>query len=72
MLLALYKVYNIAKNQIEDKKHREWVATLEHTASKNVHILPDTILVDYLDEKRTLAIYLPDNFEEDSIEYPVI
>ena len=72
MVLALYKVYYITKNQIEDKKHREWVATLDHTASKNVHILPDTILVDYLDEKRTLAIYLPDNYGEDSIEYPVI
>ncbi|MEL6657435.1 MAG: alpha/beta hydrolase-fold protein [Bacteroidota bacterium] len=56
----------------EVKAHQAWVATLEHTASPNVQIWPDTILVDYLDEKRTLALYLPEGYETDSIDYPVI
>ncbi len=56
----------------EEKKHREWVMSLEHTASKNVHILTDTIDIDYLNEKRTLCIYLPEGYESDSANYSVI
>jgi predicted alpha/beta superfamily hydrolase len=48
------------------------VATLEHTASKNVQILTDTIPIDYLNEKRTLAVYLPENYDTDSAHYSVI
>lgn len=56
----------------EEKKHQAWVATLEHSASKNVQILKDTIEIDYLGEKRTLSIYLPENYDSDSIAYPVL
>ncbi len=67
-----YKVYaNIQKRKAE-KAHQEWVATLPNTASPNVHILTDTIHVPYLNEKRTLALYLPKGYESDSMDYPVI
>lgn len=45
---------------------------MEHTASKNVQILKDTISIDYLNEKRTLAIYLPENYASDSGDYSVV
>jgi len=62
----------------KDYQHRKWVASLEHSASPNVTILPDTIAVDYIgtDEvghKRSLAVYLPSDYSSnDSVRYPVI
>ena len=72
LIIGTYFAYKTISERIAEKKHREWVETLAHTASKNVQILTDTITIDYLDEKRTLALYLPENYEIDSIEYPVI
>lgn len=57
---------------IRDKNHQERVKKLKHTASDHVIILPDTLSIDYLGEKRTLAIYLPENYALDSIDYSVI
>ena len=62
----------IGKNWYEGYKHKQWVAGLVSTASPNVTILPDTILVDYLGEKRSLAIYLPSDYKKDTTRYPVI
>lgn len=64
--------YKFIRDSIKEKRHREWVASLEPSASKNVSILKDTITIDYLNERRTLAIYLPENYELDTIAYPVI
>lgn len=61
----------IAKNKAQ-KEHLLYVQSLENTASENVHILSDTISIDYLGTKRTLALYLPNNYELDSVSYPVI
>ncbi len=74
MLLAfgIYILYLKVDEYLEEKKHQEWVKTLEHSASKNVHILSDTITIDYLNEKRTLSLYLPENYESDSVEYSVL
>ncbi|MEL6538143.1 MAG: hypothetical protein AAFQ98_22180 [Bacteroidota bacterium] len=71
-LAGILYAYRTYVNYQEEKAHQAWVATLEHTASPNVHIWPDTVLVDYLDEKRTLALYLPEGYATDSIDYPVI
>ncbi|MFK7979481.1 MAG: alpha/beta hydrolase-fold protein [Saprospiraceae bacterium] len=68
MLFAV-KVYKDYKA----KKAREtYVAGLVHTASPNVQILKDTIMVDYLGTKRTLSIYLPADYTKDTLAYPVV
>ncbi len=72
VLIGIYFVYKTISDSANQKKHQEWVSTLEHTASENVQILTDTILVDYLNEKRTLGIYLPANYAKDSQAYSVI
>lgn len=72
ILFGVYNLYYRIQDQIEQQAHQAWVATLDHTASPNVQVLTDTITVDYLDKKRTLAIYLPAGYETDSIAYPVI
>ena len=65
-----YKIYDIVAQRIKERKHREWVASLTHSASPQVHILKDTI--EYQNQKRTIALYLPPGYEEDSIHYSVI
>ena len=72
LLIAIY--FSVLKFQDyrEAQARKAWVATLQHSASPNVQILKDTIEIDYLGEKRTLSIYLPSNYEKDSLHYPVI
>ena len=71
--MAYYAGYRYYQKIQAKKAHQEWVANLKHTASPNVQILNDTIEIDYLGKKRTLAIYLPANYEKDtSIRYPVL
>ncbi len=65
-------IYDRIIEKIEEKKHKEWVAGLSSTASENVQFLKDTVMIDYLGEKRTLGIYLPKAYENDSIAYPVV
>jgi predicted alpha/beta superfamily hydrolase len=72
LIAGAYFLYQKISNQIAEKKHRQWVESLESTASQNVQILADTIEIDYLDEKRTLAIYLPANYGKDTQRYSVI
>ncbi len=72
LLILAYNVYKTIKNRNEERKHQEWVASLASTASKNVRILADTITIEYLEQKRTLALYLPENYAHDSVHYPVI
>lgn len=72
LAVAAYWIYTTIIDRIEAQKHREWVESLEPTISKHVQILPDTIMIDYLNEKRTLALYLPEGYEKDTMDYPVI
>jgi len=65
----LYKYFETMK-KVREKE--EFIASLKHTASANVHILKDTVTIDYLNEKRTLSLYLPAGYEEDTMRYPVI
>ena len=74
-LLILLGLALAVKFFMDYKKEQEWkayVASLVHTASPNVQILKDTITVDYLGKKRTLSLYLPANYEQDTIDYPVL
>ena len=77
VLMVVFLVL-VGRNVYKDFQHKKWVAGLESTASPNVTILSDTILVDYIGaqetgHKRSLAIYLPTDYDtNDSTHYPVI
>lgn len=71
-IIGFYLGAKKISNLIEEKKQLERVMKMDHSASDNVHILIDTIDIDYLNEKRTLAIYLPENYTRDTINYSVI
>lgn len=65
-------LYEYLEKMEKARKKREFIAGLKHTASPNVHILKDTVTIDYLNEKRTLSLYLPADYEGDTVRYPVI
>jgi len=72
LLVAVFFGYKYIEKKEKERKRKEWIASLVHTASPNVQILKDTIEIDYLNEKRTLSLYLPADYEEDTMHYPVI
>lgn len=69
---GIYWAYQTYLEYVEEREHQEWLANAEHTASKQVQIFTDTITINYLNEKRTLAVYLPENYNQDSMDYSVI
>ena len=72
ILLGLVLAVKFFMDYQKEQERKAYVASLVHTASSNVQILKDTITVDYLGTKRTLSLYLPANYEQDTIAYPVI
>jgi len=69
---VVFFLYRVVERYLDRKAHEAYVASLVHTASPQVQILPDTLFIDYLGEKRTLAVYLPKGYETDTIRYPVL
>jgi predicted alpha/beta superfamily hydrolase len=64
--------FRFGKDAYKEYQWIKYVESLEDTASSNVSVLKDTVYIDYLDEKRTLRIYLPSSYSTDTIHYPVI
>lgn len=71
-ILGIFLGFKAFQKYQKEQERKAYVASLVHTASPNVQILKDTITVDYLGTKRTLSLYLPANYEQDTIAYPVI
>lgn len=56
-----------------EQAYKEFMANATDTASENVTVLRDSILIDYQDDKRTIHVYLPPGYStQDSVRYPVI
>lgn len=70
--VAAIFAYKKATDFFKEKKRQELAETLEPSASKNVQILENILEIDYLGEKRTLAIYLPAGYTADTAAYSVI
>ncbi|MTB51518.1 alpha/beta hydrolase [Lewinella sp. W8] len=51
---------------------KEFEANVTNTASPGVTVLRDSFLIDYQNEKRTLHVYVPPGYAEDSLSYPVM
>ena len=71
-MIGAYLLFGLAKNLYKEYQWKKYVARLKNTASDQVQVLKDTIEIDYLDEKRTLYVYLPPGYDTDSIHYPVL
>jgi predicted alpha/beta superfamily hydrolase len=51
---------------------KEFEANVTNTASPGVTVLRDSFLLDYQNERRTLHVYVPPGYAEDSLSYPVL
>ena len=55
------------------QEYEAFMAQAEHTASENVTVLRDSILIPYQNSKRTVHVYVPPGYyDSDSTRYPVI
>ena len=73
LLFALYLAY-VFYGQYQEKKRRDaYYENLVDTSSPTVTVLRDSILIDYQQEKRTVHIYVPPEYDQDtSKRYPVM
>lgn len=61
------------KEYQQRRERAAYLASLRPSAAPNVQTLPDTVLIDYLGEKRTLYVYLPPDYRDnDTTRYPVL
>ncbi len=73
MLFGLYGAYRYYERYQEDKRRAAYYENLVDTASPTVTVLRDSIYVDYRNEKKTIHIYVPPQYEKDTVtRYPVM
>lgn len=73
VLFSLYASYRFYEKHQEDKRRATFYENLVDTSSPTVTVLRDSMLIGYQNEKRTIHIYVPPNYEKDSLtRYPVI
>ena len=71
IIVSLAFLFIRSRAEENEQKRQDWIDSLIPTASKNVRIIKDAIPMDESSQKRTLAIYLPENYGLDTINYPV-
>lgn len=73
LLFLIYLAYTFYGQYREHQRRAKFYENLEDTSSPTVTVLRDSILIDYQKEKRTVHIYLPPNYDQDTLNrYPVI
>lgn len=56
-----------------EQEYKEFMANATNTASENVTVLRDSILIGYQNDKRTVHVYVPPGYNtQDTVRYPVI
>ncbi len=73
LLFGLFKAYRYYGHYQEEKRRAIYYENLVDTSSPTVTVLRDSILIGYQNEKRTIHIYVPPNYDSDSLtRYPVM
>lgn len=73
LLLGLFRAYQYYGQYKEEQRRATYYENLIDTSSPTVVSLRDSILIGYRNEKRTLHIYVPPNYDKDSTtRYPVL
>ena len=74
--LSLYGIYGAYKyygHYKENQRRAVYYENLKNSASPTVTVLRDSILIGYQNEKRTLHIYVPPEYDQDTLtRFPVI
>jgi len=72
-LFGLYQAYRYYGYYQEEKRRAAYYENLVDTSSPTVTVLRDSILIGYQNEKRTIHIYVPPNYDKDTVSrYPVM
>ena len=73
LLFGIYGAYKQYRGYQEDQRRAAFYENLVDTASPTVTVLRDSILIGYQNEKRTIHIYVPPNYDKDTLtRYPVM
>lgn len=73
ILFIGYNLYKFYDRYQEKLRHAAYVAGLIDTSSPTVTVLRDSILVGYRNEKKTIHVYVPPKYANDTTtRYPVI
>lgn len=68
-----YQCYRFYHGQKEKKRQAVYYDNLKESASPTVTVLRDSILIAYQNDKRTIHIYVPPEYNKDTISrYPVM
>jgi len=72
-VFGIYQAYRYYGHYQEEQRRAAYYENLVDTSSPTVTVLRDSMLIDYQNEKRTLHIYVPPNYDKDSVtRYPVM
>lgn len=73
LLFGLYGLYKYYVHYKEEQRRAVYYENLVDTSSPTVTVLRDSLLIGYQNEKRTIHLYVPPNYDKDSLtRYPVI
>ena len=73
ILFALYSAYRYYGHFKEEQRRAAYYENLVDTSSPTVTVLRDSMLVGYRNEKKTIHIYVPPEYDKDSTtRYPVM
>ncbi len=69
----MFKAYQFYGPYQENQRRAAYYENLVDTSSPGVTVLRDSILIDYQDDKRTIHIYVPPDYDRDSSKrFPVL
>ncbi len=73
LIFGFYAARNYYYRYQEQKARDAYIENIVDTSTPTVSVLRDSIFIDYQNEKRTIHVYVPPNYTEDSLtRYPVI
>lgn len=73
IFFSMYGAYRYYGHYKEEQRRAVYYENLVDTSSPTVTVLRDSILVGYRNEKKTIHIYVPPNYDRDSTSrYPVM
>ena len=73
IIFGLYMLYRYYGHYKEEQRRAVYYENLKDTSSPTVAVLRDSILIDYQNDKRTIHIYVPPQYDIDTgNHYPVL
>jgi len=73
IFFSIYGAYKYYGEYQEEQRRATFYENLVNTSSPTVTVLRDSILVGYRNENKTIHIYVPPNYDKDSLaRYPVM